>query len=548
MKNYPYYPVKRYDTFDKMVAAMQEFGEKEAFAWYDRKENRSSITYTQLYSTVNNLKKRLAASGLGGKNCRLAVVSENSVEWIIAFLAAVSMGGVAVCVDIEQPDETIRELIRQADSTLVVASPTFLDICAPLLEKGDIKALYSTTERGRGQYTSIYTLAEQGESLSEPELQPIDRDDTAAIVFTSGTTSRSKPVMLTQNNILQNASSSMAMVEHGYNIFSSLPFFHSYGLSCAVINTMIKGATLTLNGDLRTMMRDLRLAAPESILAVPLVAEGVYTMLWAILEKVGQDEKVRKLLKLNRTFSKIGLPIGRSKLTEVKNKVLGPLRVLICGGAHLDPELIRNLQAFGITVVQGYGITECSPLISVNRNKANKVGTIGLPVPNCEVKLVEGEIWVKGENVMKGYYNDPEATAEAFEGEWFKTGDLGSIDSSGFISITGRIKNLIVLKNGKKISPEKLEELIGRIPLVKDVLVYGTSSGASTDDVKPAASIYPDPAKTQNMTSYEILEQLQNEVNKINATLPVYQQVQMINIREKEFDKTSSRKIKRYTN
>jgi len=545
MKQYPFNNPDYYSTFSEMVSGIEKFAEKPAIEWFDRQKERYVHDYKRFCSDVNALKKALISRALNGKH--VAIVGENSYHWILAFLAITSTGGVAVCVDTEQPDEIIRQLICQADTQVVFATTTFYPICQPLFAEDKVSSIVvMSSESGSEAPLSLDGLIEEGRKLPEPEYPPVSPDDTAAIIFTSGTTSKSKPVMLTHRNLLQNASSSLASVDIKNHTYTALPFYHSYGLTCAILNSLINGSKLTINGDIKTMMRDLLLSNPENFTAVPLMVEALHGMLWVSIEKSGDGERVRAALKRYLKMKSFGLSVGKSRLVAIKEKIFGRVNLIISGGAHLNPEISRALEAFGILVVQGYGISECSPLISVNRNKTSRFETVGHVLRGCEVKIVNDEIWVKGPNVMKGYYKDPEATTEVFEGEWFKTGDLGSIDKNGYLSITGRIKNLIVLKNGKKISPEKIEELIQKIPLVKDVMVYGATNGTSADDVKPAASIYPDPAKAEGMTSYEILDHLQKEINIINATLPPYQQIQMVNIREKEFLKTASKKIKRY--
>ena len=328
--------------------------------------------------------------------------------------------------------------------------------------------------------------------------------------------------------------------------FTSLPFYHTYGLTCSVLSMLIGEAHLYINGNMKTVMRDIQLASPHTMLTVPLMLETIHNKMWDAIEQNGKTKAFKKLLQTQKLLMLMGVKKKNKHIVALREKCFGSIELIICGGAHVDRSIMEELYIMGVMVVQGYGITECAPLVSVNRNKMNKFDSVGLVSANSEVKIQNGEILVRGKNVMKGYYNLPHLTEEAMENGWFKTGDLGEIDKDGFLYITGRKKNLIVFKNGKKVSPEKLEEAIKKIPLVKDVVVYGAINGSSSDDVQVAATIFPNKDKATGMNSYEILEALEIEINKINKEIPLYQQIQMINIREQEFAKTAINKIKRH--
>ncbi len=556
MKIRPYnkadYTVSCYDTFPAFLAGIEtEYGERPALSWFNRRQEETTLTYRELTGQVAALRRAMRDKGVV-PGTHIAIVSENSANWIISFLAAVSCGCVVVCVDTEQSDDSIRDMIRRSDAKALFLSPTFLPICIPLLGEGALHHMVlmeglSSDER----VTSISHLYELGRSLmdSEPEAPcSVSMDQTAEIVFTSGTTSQSKMVMLSQKAVMQNLCDSSLYVTFYQKVFCSLPFYHAYGLNCAVLNSFLRGAHLYINGDLKTTMRDLHLAQPDTMLTVPLMLEALHNQLWLNVEKVGKADGLRTLLKVAALCKKLHLNFHSKTLDQLREKIVGSLRLVICGGAHLSKEIAEEFDLLGVQMLQGYGITECSPLISVNCNYANKLGSVGLPLPSCQVKLVDGEVWAKGPSVMQGYYKDPEQTAQALHDGWFNTGDLGYLDKDGFLYLTGRKKNLIVFKNGKKVSPEKLEDLISTIPMVKEVLVSGTANGVFADDVKLTASIYPDPQRTEELTSYEILEHLQQDIDKINQKLPSYEQIQLVNIREKEFNKTGTKKIKRYAN
>ena len=551
IKHYPLNPIDYYSTFRDFTEGIQEkFREKKAISWFTRKQEEKSVTYGVLCHQAACLRAALSEMGLQGKH--IAIVGENSYEWLLVYLAVVSCGSVAVCIDTEQAEETIHQMLEMADAEAAFVSASCLDICKRAVkEEGLLKKLVLLSGgECQEDIPTVDRLIADGEEMEEKgrlyRPEAISPEQTAAIVFTSGTTSLSKPVMLSQKALLTNASDADAYVLVGDVAFTSLPFYHTYGMTCSVLAMLIKGVHLYINGNLKTVMRDIHLANPHTMFSVPLMLEAIHNQIWLTAEKAGKEKGLRKLLQMQRLLYKLGIKKQSKTIRELKEKVMGTLRLIICGGAHMSREIMEEFELLGITVVQGYGITECAPLVSVNRNEGNKLDSVGLVMPHCEVKIENEEILVRGDNVMNGYYKSPDLTKEVMTGEWFHTGDIGEFDKDGYLFITGRKKNLVVFKNGKKVSPEKLEEKIKQIPLVKDVMVYGAASGESADDVKLAASIYPDPERSAGMTSYEILEGLQAEIDKINDVLPFYQQIQMVNIREQEFSKTAMHKIKRH--
>lgn len=547
MRKQPLNPVEYYPCFRDMIEALPVGREDEpAISWFTRKGEEQGVSLRKMREDVRNLQAAFIHRGLQGK--QIAILGENSYEWLLVYFAATYCGSVAVCVDVEQPDETILQMLGMADVGALFFTGALEELC--LKFAGEDKQVFRLM--GAGTMPNVAALISEGENFrnEHPETDytasRVDSDQTAAIVFTSGTTNYSKPVMLSQGAILTNASDALANVAIGKVAFTSLPFYHTYGLTCSVLSMLIGKAHLYINGNLKTVMRDIHLASPHTMLTVPLMLETIHHKLWMNVEEAGKTQGLKKLLKLKKILFALGFRSSGKTLDAIREKCFGTIQLIICGGAHMNSEIMEEFRYMGVTVLQGYGITECAPLVSVNRNNANKLDSVGLVSAHTEVKIEDGEILVRGKNVMQGYYKFPELTEEAMRDGWFATGDVGYLDKDGFLYITGRKKNLIVFKNGKKLSPEKLEEKIKQISLVKEVVVYGAVSGISTDDVKVAASVYPDREKCSHLTSYEILEALQNEINSINKELPLYQQIQMVNIREQEFTKTALQKVKRH--
>lgn len=548
MRKIPLNPVAYYTRFRDLVDDLAaKYGDQPAISWFSRKQEESVVSYRQLCEDVKYLQEALIEMDLAGKH--IAIVGENCYEWLLVYFAANYCGSTAVCVDVEQSDETIRYMLAAADTDAIFLSPGYADVCADFAGTTVPQfLLYGKKDH----YRTVRHLIETGAKIwldgnsNTIVNATVTPDNIASIVYTSGTTSHAKPVMLSQQAILTNASDALANVKIGQRTFTSLPFYHTYGLTCSVLSMLIPGSHLHINGNLKTVVRDLRLSKANTLLTVPLMLEMIHNRIWQSAEESGQEEALKKLFELTKFLRSIGIRKPGKILEDIREKSFGTIDLVICGGAHMNREIMEQFQCMGVTILQGYGITECGPLVSVNRNEANRLDSVGLISANCEVKLDNGEILLRGKNLMTGYYNHPEMTEEVMQDGWFCTGDLGTIDKDGFLYITGRKKNLIVFKNGKKLSPEKLEEKIKKIPIVQDVLVYGAVNGVSSDDVQVAASIYPKADKVSNMKSYEILEYLQKEINEINSGLPMYQQIQMINIRDQAFSKTALQKIKRH--
>lgn len=365
----------------------------------------------------------------------------------------------------------------------------------------------------------------------------IDIEDTCAIIFTSGTTGSPKGVMLSERNLLTDARHSMETLKFPYGTVALLPLNHTFGFMACVLCQLWAASPIYINSSLKNVLKDIQTAKPGHISVVPLFLENFYKNIWKNAEKQGKAKALRKLISFSNALRKTGIDMRRVLFKSVLEAFGGNLEMLICGGAPIDDEIMKGFEDLGIKVINGYGITECSPIVAINCDCWVKHGTVGLPIPGVHLKIKnpdengEGEILVKGDIVMQGYYNNTEATEAAIENGWFNTGDIGSIDSDGFLSITGRKKNLILLDNGKNVYPEELETLIGRIENVDEVVVY-----AENDLI--TAEIYAENADAKN--------QIKEDIQNLNKGIAGYKKIRKIKFRSVEFEKTTTKKIKRY--
>jgi long-chain acyl-CoA synthetase len=389
----------------------------------------------------------------------------------------------------------------------------------------------------------------------------LDPAAVSVLLFTSATTSEPKAVQLSHRNLCENLMAVMSTVRlsPGDIALSILPIHHTYECTCGFLCPVYSGAAIAFCDGLRHIPRNLKESGGTVMIVVPLVLETMYKRIWAEAEKKGAAGQLRLALKVSNGLRRIGVDLRR-RLFKAVLENLGPrLRLFICGAAALDPEVARGFRDLGIATLQGYGLTECSPLVAGNRDRAWKNDAAGLPLPGVDVRIRQpdregvGEIVVKGPSVMLGYYEQPEETARVFTADgYFRTGDLGYIDADGFLHITGRAKNVIIAKNGRNVYPEEIESLIGRSPYVLECMVFGKADARDSDDVELAVSIVPAMetiAQTfgaGKLGMEEIRKLLQEVVRGVNQALPAYKRIRHTVLRETEFIKTTTKKIKRY--
>jgi len=381
----------------------------------------------------------------------------------------------------------------------------------------------------------------------------IDRERLATIVFTSGTTGKGKGVMLSQTNIVSDMTQGMYLFDITPKTLNVLPPHHTFGSTVNFVGHYSQGSEIYISSGLKHIVNELKEQQPTHLVLVPLFVETLYKKIWSSAQKSGKANALRSMIKISNLLRKFGIDLRRTLFKSVLEAFGGKLEMIICGGAALNQDIIDTFEAIGITILNGYGITECSPLISCNRNKYQKKGSVGTPIIGSKVKIKdpdengEGEICVKGPNVMLGYYKDPEATARAFDEDgFFRTGDYGKLDEEGWIYITGRLKNIIILSNGKNVYPEELENEISRIYGVSEAVVYAGESEVQKNKEVIVAEIYPEFEALKESGIEDVETYFNEEIKKINSRMVSYKAIKMVRIRNEEFKKNTSRKILRF--
>ena len=552
---------KNYQNIREIIEDFTErFGDKIAFTIKHKNGKEvtyQDITYNEFHSDVINLAKSLIHMGLKGK--KIAIIGKNRYEWVVSFCAITYGVGVAVPLDKGLPEQEIEYSINKAECDAIIFTEDNKDHMSELRTNGKTPTLKSfICMDDLPEFTKFHLLIEKGKELSEEEkiLEEAPKpNDLAEIVFTSGTTSLAKAVMLSQRNIGSNIYG-LDCTETLYPTdtnFCLLPFHHTFG-SSGILFVMSYGARSVFCDGLRYIQSNLVEYGVSVFIGVPLILEAIHKKVMAEVRKQGKEKTLNFGKFVSNALLKVNIDVRRKLFKEILDK-LGKLRLIVNGAAALDPVVARDFHSLGITVVQGYGLTETSPVITGENDFEVRYGSVGHPLLGYEVKIDGkneegiGEICAKGDNVMLGYYKDEEATREAIDiNGWFHTGDLGYIDKDGFIFITGRKKNVIVLKNGKNIYPEELELLINNLPYVAESMVFGwpEDDGDMTLSVKIVYNKDFVEKNYMDKSKEEFEELVWNDIKKINSTLTNYKHMKKLILTDEEMIKTTTSKVKRF--
>lgn len=569
MSTIRYHEVRKIVTIKELISSSTKlFGDNPAFLVKKEKGGKYfEVTYKVLKHNIEALGTRLKNLGLSGQ--KVAIIGENCYEWVLAYLATLNGTGIAVPLDKELPAEELHSCMKAADCQAVF----YTDHYSRYFEGLDIPykinmSMGESEENTQQKEFRLQKLMAQGAELMRKGDKSfvdaeIDPNETAVILFTSGTTESAKGVMLSHNNLAANimATSQICKVYPSDRTLSILPIHHTFESTLGILTILYNGASAAFGEGLKYIAKNMAEAKASVLVGVPLIFESIYDKIWKQAAKQGNEKKLKAGINLSKRLRKVGIDVRRRLFKDIHEKFGGRLRLIITGAAGIDPNVCRGFENFGFKVLQGYGLTECAPLVSGTPDTSNtyrKAGSVGPAIPGVEIKIIEkdedgiGEIICRGPNVMRGYYKDPVRTAEVLKEGWFHTGDLGFTDKNGFLYIAGRRKNVIVTKNGKNIYPEEVEFYLNQSCYITESMVEGIYD-ENTDETTVSAQIRPDmEAIAQEYggeaTESKVHDLIQKAVSELNDKMPLYKRIRGFVIRKEEFVKTTTKKIKRRAN
>ena len=554
----------KYNNLKEMLNQTKEkFGEKTAFYLDgDKIENSRKVSYNDFILDINSLGTAMIEMGLKGK--RIAVISENRYEWEVAYLAICCGTGIVVPLDKALQIDEIESLIIRSEAEAIFYSSKYDEFMNKIQKNGDSKLKYFISmdlEKNDFNKFSQKEITQKGKELLEKGSTDfinaeINNEEMNIMLFTSGTTSKSKSVMLSHKNLCTNMIDIRSSFEvDDTDIFLSfLPLHHTFECTVGFLYPISVGSTIVFSKGVRHIAAEMKNFEITAMISVPALVEKMYDKVMKAIDEKGKTASVKKGILLSNALLKVGIDIKKKIFKEIYQNLGGHLRILVVGGAPLSPEKEKGFWDLGFNVLQGYGLTETSPVIAAELTKQKRIGSIGKKMPSVDVKIENpdesgvGELLVKGDSVMLGYYENEEANGEVFDNNgWFHTGDLARIDKDGYIFISGRKKFVIVLKNGKNVYPEEIESLIDRSSLIKESMVYGMPD--DDGDVTIGVKVVYDKEYIQNelgnITEEEIREKIWSWVKEVNKTLPKYKYVKSLILTDEELTKTTTLKIKR---
>ncbi|MDD6265638.1 MAG: AMP-binding protein [Clostridia bacterium] len=545
MKKFDRLHPEKFSSIREMIRRAVKSDPNHTAYVYKKNKEQISVSNDEFYTRLQALGAKLCSMGFSSSH--IACVAENSFNWILTFTTSLCTSGVFVPIDKELPIENIVYLLNDSKSEIVFCQDKFERALSKYENELPNVKYFVTFERteSEGKYLSFSSLIESGKSLDKSEFESLTNDENALkyLVYTSGTTGVAKGVMLTEHNICSAIYYGMRishMLDRGLSV---LPYNHTYEAVCDILVAIHSHTTLCINDSLRRIQENMKLFKPEFVMLVPAFTDHFYSVIKNNIEKKGMTKSFNRMIKFSNSMRKVGIDLRRKLFAEIHRNFGGALRRIVCGGAPIRSDVSEFFDNIGISVTGGYGITECSPLVSLNHDEDNNIFTAGRRLECIEWKIDKpdengiGEILIKGDVVMKGYYNRPDLTSEALKDGWFYTGDYGYITEKDEIVITGRKKNIIVMSNGKNIYPEELEQRIAQIPYITEVVVSADKNEFG-QDIALKALVY---IEDENID----VSALSDDVKKACDGLPPYKRVSKVERRSEPFEKTTTNKIKR---
>ncbi len=556
MKTDLIHPKREYTDMRHLVEDSGErYSDRIAYSFRKKASDKEKveITFDKVRDDVRALTTEFLSRGYQGKHC--AIIGKNSYEWYLCYLSLLSADAVIVPLDRDWLANDLSETVLKAECEVLICDPDIAEKTAVIKERCGINDIYTLAPEGENSVGALVEagkpkFAESSEAYFGTKLDP---DKMQILVFTSGTTGKGKGVMLTTGNVLSDLSDVIPYVDFGSKTVGVLPPHHTFGSSVMIVGHMMIGTEIYISSGIRYVAKELKEEKPEHMVLVPLYLETFYRKILSNIKSQGKEKLVPRMMKISNFLRKIGIDVRRKLFKSILAAFGGEIKMIISGGAALNSEMVDFFNGVGISTLNGYGITECAPIISVNHTKRNIKGSIGIPLDIDTVKISEpnedneGEICVKGSNVMLGYFKDPEATKDAFDEEgYFKTGDYGKFGPQGELYITGRKKNLIILSNGKNVYPEEIENELNTTPGVLDIIVYEGQSKRGIEHNAIVAEIYPDKEYIEKNGIEDVKKHLQPYIDAYNRGAVPYKKIAIVKVRDEEFPKNTLRKIMRF--